>query len=198
MTMGETACSPVALNGEIDDSDRILDFLSEATGLVREGVDGLAIVFGESQSGRHARGREARKRETRGGAEGEQLVFASRSVETGGECRRGRKLRSRLNAEATEPKRARNFDETKLERNDRDSLLFSFPAMETLAARPSAATLLAQWDSFYSNPLLSSAQLASDAIAGRISQRGLRSLHWRVSISSLFHCIGTQLISAIF
>lgn len=49
--------------------------------------------------------------------------------------------------------------------------------------RPSEATILAQWTSFFSDPLLSLPHLKQKALAGEVSSRGLRSLHWRVSPS---------------
>ena len=48
--------------------------------------------------------------------------------------------------------------------------------------RPSQGTLLAQWAAFFGDPLLSLPHLKQKAIAGQIDSRGLRSLHWRVSL----------------
>lgn len=97
----------------------------------------------------------------------------------------------RARARGNEGKQAGNSTSKIRKTNDRD-LVFSTPlAMDAvgvapLSERPSPETILAQWESFYANPLLSSSQLSSEAIAGRIPQRGLRSLHWRVSTLSRF------------
>ena len=47
--------------------------------------------------------------------------------------------------------------------------------------RPTEATLLRHWKQFIADPLLSPAQLKQYALAGNTDERGLRSLHWRVS-----------------
>lgn len=49
--------------------------------------------------------------------------------------------------------------------------------------RPRKETLLAQWDNFFSDPLLSLSTLKSHAIEGQIDS--LRSLHWRYFFSLL-------------
>lgn len=47
--------------------------------------------------------------------------------------------------------------------------------------RPTESVLVGRWRGFHADPLLSMAQLKQHAMAGAIDQRGLRSLHWRVS-----------------
>lgn len=47
--------------------------------------------------------------------------------------------------------------------------------------RPSEATILEWWTSFFADPLLSYPHLKQAAISGAVASRGLRSLHWRVS-----------------
>ena len=49
--------------------------------------------------------------------------------------------------------------------------------------RPDSGLLERSFVSFYADPLLSVSNLREAALKGLIPQRGLRSLHWRVSTS---------------
>lgn len=47
-------------------------------------------------------------------------------------------------------------------------------------ARPSEAELSERWQSYMGDPMLSLAALKQDAVDGKVEERGLRSLTWRV------------------
>ena len=46
--------------------------------------------------------------------------------------------------------------------------------------RPDSAAILEQWRSYFNDPMLSLATLRQEAEEGRLPDRGLRSLSWRV------------------